>query len=1009
MPVVTGYSVSREDPLTTFHSKRRLATGISGIAVAIALTVAQPALAQTTSAIRGEGATAGATVTVTDQVTGRSVSTTVDADGTFVITGLRPSTYRVVGAGETQEVALPVGQTVTIDAAPQAVATEPGAIVVTGRRNRNEVRSATTGTSVSQTQIENLPQNDRNFLNFAALAPGVTVLGSAGENNKRIQAGGVSADNVNVYIDGTSHKNRVGFNGVAGQNFSQGNPFPQSAVQEFRVETQNFKAEYEQAGSAIITAVTRTGGDEFSGSAFVQFMPKAWFGRPFFDRPGEANNRGFACPGDPTDTCYRPKPDFKRYQYGGEFGGPIIPGTLHFFGSYEGTKQNNPSIDVVIPDAFGLDRFEEGSIATSFKQNLYFGKLTLFATEADTIHASYFRRDESDVRDFGFRRLREAGRDLGTTTKNYQAEWTHRADNWLNEMTIGYFDSFTGTPPLSEGPEFRITNGIYGEELLVAGAHFFQQANQQKDKNFKNNFTYTGIDGHVIKAGVRLARNELIRIEDAFAFGQYSYNVTNFADFGTSIPYRAVISLLPPRPMSAKNTYVGLFVQDDWTIDDHWTVNFGLRWDYESNNFNQGFVTPEKVATALRNYQPWQAAGIDAEDYISTGNNREAFKGAFQPRLGISYDVKGDRDLILFAGAGRYYDRNNFYLASLETLFNTARSDININFCGATGLPACSVPGGNRAAGEFQFDPAFRDPEALRAAVGSFGLSGDIWVLNNDTPTPYTDQFTLGVRKRFGDWQTSAALAHNRSKNGFIYVRGNRMPDGSYTPEGFAFIRDNFPTEGRPAGYTGRLNFGSSEGKTRYTALYLSADKPFSEDSNWGATAALTLSNAKSNQARSFGEAEMFNAGEQDAYGWQPTHGLERWRFVGSGIVGLPFGVRLSTNVTLASGPRYGFVTFAGSEQPCGGCIPFNEAGVFGPKKAIAYKNVDVRVAKTFKTPWGHELTADFQVYNLFDWVNRNYSTWGAGNAGGGFEPPHKENSTTGQARSFQAGLKYRF
>src|SRR5215210_9134237 len=108
-------------------------------------------MAQTTSGIRGDGAAAGSTVTVTDTVTGRSVSTTVQQDGSFVITGLRPSTYKVVGAGETQEVVLPVGQTVTIDAAPAAVAAgEPGAIVVTGRRNRQEVRSAAVGTSVSR-------------------------------------------------------------------------------------------------------------------------------------------------------------------------------------------------------------------------------------------------------------------------------------------------------------------------------------------------------------------------------------------------------------------------------------------------------------------------------------------------------------------------------------------------------------------------------------------------------------------------------------------------------------------------------------------------------------------------------------------------------------------------------------------------------------------------------------------------------------------------------------------
>ena len=175
--------------MTTINQKRRLAAGISAAAVAAALTFATPAFAQTTSTIRGDGGTPGATISATDTVTGRTVSTTVNADGTFVLAGLRPSTYRVVGAGQPQDITLPVGQTVTIDSRSRRLRHgDSGAIVVTGRRNRQEVRSATIGTSVSQTQIENLPQNDRNFLNFANLAPGVTV--STGANDKKIQAGG---------------------------------------------------------------------------------------------------------------------------------------------------------------------------------------------------------------------------------------------------------------------------------------------------------------------------------------------------------------------------------------------------------------------------------------------------------------------------------------------------------------------------------------------------------------------------------------------------------------------------------------------------------------------------------------------------------------------------------------------------------------------------------------------------------------------------------------------------
>ncbi|WP_239019600.1 TonB-dependent receptor [Sphingomonas suaedae] len=991
--------------MMNFRSKRSaLIRGASAGAFAIALMASTAALAQTTGTLQGrvEGATAGTTVTVTDTVTGRSTTATVGPDGRFTIVGLRPSTYRVEAEGqETQDVSLPVGETVNVELAPPAQVAAGEEVVITGSRSRAEVRTATIGTSVSQAQIESLPQSSRNFLNFAALAPGVTL--SADENNKRIQAGGVSSNNVNVFVDGTSQKNQVGFGGVAGQNFSQGNPFPQSAIQEFRVETQNFKAEYENAGSAIITAITKTGGEQFSGGAFGKFIPKSFYGRPFFDRPGEANNPN----GD------REKPDYKRWEFGADLGGPIIPGVLHFFATYEGQRKTQPGLAVNLTDPSipaDLVSANSGSFPADFKQDLYFGKLTLFASDRDTLNASYFLRQESDVRDYGGTRLREGGRDLGTESKTAQFEWSHRGEGFLNELSLSYFKSFTGTPTISEGPEYKLLNPS-GGEVLIGGANSFQQANDQESYTFKNNFTYTGWDRHVVKAGLKVSMNTLTRVEDAFANGSYSFNAVGFTGFDSSTPVRATISLLPPTPMEADNVQVGLFVQDDWTIDDHWTVNLGLRWDYETNNFNNNYHTPEKVATALRNYQPWQAAGINPEDYITDGTRRKPFTGAFQPRIGVSYDVNGDRDLVLFAGAGRYYDRNIFYLASLETLFNNIRSDATVNFCGATGLPTC-----NGTAGQLQWDPSYRDPNALRAAVGQTGLSGDIWVINNDAKVPYTDQFTLGVRKRLGDIQLSAAVAHNRSHDAFIFVRGNRQPDGNYTPDGDGWIRDNFPADGRPAGYTGRLNIGSSEGEARYTALYLTADKTYTKASGWGATASLTISDAKSNQAIGFDEGQMFNAGRQDAFGWQPTRGLERWRFVASGIGDLPWGFQIAGTLTLGSGPRFGNVDFSRTPSPnCvqadgvtpGGCVYYNDAGVFSPKDDIAYKNLDLRIAKTFKVPGiGGELTADFEVFNVFDWVNRNYSTWGAGS---GANPPLEENSTVGYARTFQAGLKYRF
>ena len=107
------------------------------------------------------------------------------------------------------------------------------------------------------------------------------------------------------------------------------------------------------------------------------------------------------------------------------------------------------------------------------------------------------------------------------------------------------------------------------------------------------------------------------------------------------------------------------------------------------------------------------------------------------------------------------------------------------------------------------------------------------------------------------------------------------------------------PPEGQLPGFSGRLNIGSSKGQSKYNAFYLQAEKPWTDESQWGTTLALTISKAKSNQAEQYGEAEMWNAGEQDAYGWQRVFGLEDWRFVETGIVGLPLGFRASTTCRL--------------------------------------------------------------------------------------------------------------
>ena len=120
---------------------------------------------------------------------------------------------------------------------------------------------------------------------------------------------------------------------------------------------------------------------------------------------------------------------------------------------------------------------------------------------------------------------------------------------------------------------------------------------------------------------------------------------------------------------------------------------------------------------------------------------------------GVSYDVQGDRDLVFFGGAGRYYDRQLFIQGVIEELQNSTRQ-VDLHFCPGGG-PAQGTGTGLSAANCAQWVEALRDPDNLRAfaqnAFTAGGLSGGaVWVLNNKTKMPYSDQFNLGVRKRFG-------------------------------------------------------------------------------------------------------------------------------------------------------------------------------------------------------------------------------------------------------------------
>jgi len=329
-------------------------------------------LAQSTSAtLRGQvvqGAQSGATeVTLTNVSTGFSRSVQAASDGTYAVPGLPPGTYRVEArSGEqasSQTITLRVGQTATLDLAVAAASSERtlDTIEVVGTA-LFENKTSEIATYVTPEQISALPQNSRNFLAFADIVPGVQFTENA-DGSTQLRSGAQSSNGINVFIDGVGQKNYVLKGGVSSQDSSRGSPFPQMAIAEYKVITQNYKAEFDQISSAAVTAVTRSGGNEFEGSVF-------------YDRTSD-NWRAST----PRELDSGVKPETEDEQYGFSFGGPIVRDLLHYFVTYEKKEILSPR-DIIPGENFQASQLppeyasQVGPTNSPFDLDLFFGKLS---------------------------------------------------------------------------------------------------------------------------------------------------------------------------------------------------------------------------------------------------------------------------------------------------------------------------------------------------------------------------------------------------------------------------------------------------------------------------------------------------------------------------------------------------------------------------------------------------------------------------------------------------------
>jgi outer membrane receptor protein involved in Fe transport len=981
-------------------------------AVASCLMLGAPvAFGQSANAnLRGQvttdaGPAASTEVVATNLATGAVRRTRTSADGSYVLIGLPPGTYTVEAGGITSTVTLSVASNATLNLEPTDAAVEQ--VVVTGARPAAaDVRTSEVGSTISLRQIEQLPQSTRNFLEFADTVPGMAFETNA-QGFTSLRSGATSNNASNLYIDGVGQKSYVEQGGIAGQNQSRGNPFPQLAIDQYKVITSNYKAEYGQVAGAAVTALTRSGTNEFEAEAYYRYTDQGLRTR----RPDEE------APG--VD-----KVDSQTEEFGFAVGGPIIEDRLHYFLAYEYKDLVTPR--TVFPNVNAADsaqflpadvQAQFGPQDVPFEEDLAFGKLSWKLTDDDLLDLSIQYRDEVQVDTVGVQRAAEHGIDRINKDERVTLRWQHSADNWFNELLFGVEETEINPFPrgIGNGISYsvfnRLPSGVVQDEwrLIETGPAGGPDAQVRKQDGWSvtDNLTLPSLNWfgeHTVKVGVSYKDVELTA-QDAGAINpQFGFQVTPSGV--AAIPYR-VDFLAPFNVPGQRPTVVtdakqyGFYVQDDWAVNDKLILNVGVRWDYEENPAYTEFVTSQDFVNALfgddpdNPGQPWAdrllASGLNANDFVSTGNNRDDYDNAWAPRLGFSYDLNADERHVIHGGGGRSYDRNLFKLLSLE-VSKAALSPIAIYFQDPdTGQ--CFRDDGRPC---ITWDPIYLEQgiDALSQIPVTAG-SAELYMLNNNLKTPYTDQYSLGMSNQIGDWQTDVTVQRILAYDGFIFTLINRYPDGS-------FFQNGSQPWGEPVPGFANTILGNNGLESRNTQVLLSAEKPYSSESRWSLNLGYTYTNAKHN--RKLDDNFAFDQPTIDRYPFIRVNDIPKHRFVAAGSIDGPWGTVFGAKIVLETPRPVNEVRDYGNRPPDGSfsqpisITPPGTGSFLIGGDIWGYRTVDFQATKQFQLG-DFALTARVNLLNAFDYENHSNLSFNIiGVGSGGVLDPELELNEFGES-----------
>lgn len=897
------------------------------------------------------GVVPGATVTAKNDATGLTRSDVTNAQGDYRLVALPPGTYTVTTelqgfrTESRPNIVLVIDQTATINVT-LSTATLSETVTVSGQAPVVDVTRSDVSTSVSTQQIQSLPVASRRWIDLAMLTPGTSqdnIRGFYYRGNVNVGAGTREYSNM-VYVDGVN--NTWAEMGEPRQNFGM------DAIEEFKVSTSTYKAEYGLATGGVLNVVTKSGTNAYHGSAFLFFRDKSLTAEEYFQTQNDiAKNL----------AAGSSKPPYRRYQDGGTIGGPIVKNKTHFFFTYERTDENQ----FFTVNTGGLWPQYDGVDKSAQKRWTYLARADHQITGNQSVFARWAAEDEyRPIVTAGGVVAPSASFDFAVPRSSLVAghTWVISA-RALNDFRFQYaFSKYEVEAPLSNA---AFDAGDFSSARLAGCSAAFRypslqvgncntQMGPEHRYEFKDDYSYQlpKFGGqHTWKMGFDFSDIPFAEDSTIGATGTWTFPKDRVYDPNdpSTFPTQYTQSLPTYADMPTKTW--AAYVQDDWEPADGLTFNLGLRYDRQLGSFNENLN--DMLASAGSVLGSQFAQFPIAVPFINT--NVRGDRNNFGPRAGFAWDPNNDGKMNVHAAYGLFYDNVRTLTNAGEITWPQAQT-IVINH------------------------PSFPDP--LQGKSRSAFISStppNITVLDNGSVNPYAHQFDVGVtRELTQDFGITADFTS-------VWRYSDRDNVDLNLPNPVTGVKP-YPQFSRV------VNLQSTSNNT-YRALLMKFDKHFSH--HYSALASYTLSAARDLPIAN-DLADVYGYSRENGY----SVGDRRHRLVASGIVQIPWNAQISAILDLRSSLPFnpassfdlnhdGWLGSAGpGDVPPGvgfrsGCRDLNLSAInafratrgLPPVSSVAcpgYADLDIRFSKTFQVQ-----TQRFElIAQLFNVTNRaNFGT----------------------------------